>query len=120
MPASDACQLKSAIPVLPSLDFERTTTFFHALGFKTLFHFREYMGISRDSVEIHFWLTDNPLFPQNSSCRIEVTGIETLYAAFHKLGVIRFGGELATQPWGFREFVLNDPDGNCYRIAEPV
>jgi hypothetical protein len=70
----------SGIPVLPALDLAKALEFYvEMMGFKMIIDLDDYAGVQRGAVQIHFWLTDDPQFPANSSCRIEVTGIDDLY-----------------------------------------
>ena len=54
----------------------------------------------RDGVQIHFWLTDDADIPKETSCRIDVTGIDALYAEMQTAGVVHPNGPLQEQPWG--------------------
>jgi uncharacterized glyoxalase superfamily protein PhnB len=44
--------------------------------------------------------------------------IDALYATYRDAGV-RFHQRLETQPWGARDFVIADPDGNLILFAGP-
>jgi catechol 2,3-dioxygenase-like lactoylglutathione lyase family enzyme len=107
------------IPLLPVADIRRSIEFYvDVLNFKMGFNAGEYGGVRRDAIEIHFWRTDDPELPRNSSCRIEVTEIHQLYSYCREKGVVDPKGDIAPQPWGSTEFVVLDPDGNRLTFVE--
>ncbi|MBC8116073.1 MAG: VOC family protein [Candidatus Saccharimonas sp.] len=114
--------LKRAIPLLASLDIDRTLTFYaEKLGFDTqVFHVDDAAGVERDGVQIHFWKCDDRHIAENTSCRIEVEGIDTLYEELLPRGVVHPNGPLADQPWGFREFAVLDCDGNLITFVQEL
>jgi DNA-binding transcriptional MerR regulator len=111
--------LDRAIPVLASLDLEATQHFYATrLGFDPLFTYPDYAISARDGIQLHFWLTDDPAAPSITSCRIDVTGIDALYAEMQAAGVVHPNGALQEQPWGFKEFAVLDGDGNLIKFGE--
>jgi DNA-binding transcriptional MerR regulator len=120
MPATAATStLQRAVPVLASLDLDATQRFYaERLGFEPLFTYPDYAIAGRDGVQIHFWLTDDPAIPTRTSCRIDVTGVDALYAELDAAGVVHPHGALQDQPWGFREFSVLDGDGNLIKFGE--
>ena len=113
--------LLRAIPVLPSLDLARTRDFYVAtLGFEVRVDLDNLVGVTRDGVELHFWPCTDPELPRNSGCRIEIVDIAPLYAQAVAHGIVHPRAPLATKPWGFREFAINDPDRNLVTFAEEV
>ena len=71
----------AAIPVLASLDMERSAEFFVAkLGFtKVHVAARAYGIVSNGPVEIHLWACAGRLIAQATSCRAQVRLIEQLH-----------------------------------------
>lgn len=112
-------RLLAAIPKLASLDIERSLSFFERLGFKRRGSHPDYGMIERDDVQIHFWRCQDPRIPTETACRIAVDGIEQLFEAYSKLGVIHPNGSLEAKPWGVSEFSLLDPDGNLITFQQP-
>jgi DNA-binding transcriptional MerR regulator len=111
--------LDRAIPVLASVDLEATQRFYaERLGFDPIATYPDYAVSARDSVQIHFWLTDDRRFAENTSCRVDVTGIDALYAELRANGVVHPNGELTDKPWGIREFAVQDADGNLITFGE--
>lgn len=67
---------KTSLPVLPSLDIEKTLALFRELGFAEAFRWgdpAEYAGVVAGDVRIHFWVCGDKTIPENSSVRLEVT-----------------------------------------------
>lgn len=113
-----AC-LKRAIPVLASLDLEATQRFYRErLGFDPLFQYPDYAISGRDGVQVHFRLTEDADVPKAMSCRIDVSGIDELYAEMSAAGVVHPNGPLREQPWGMKEFAVLDDDGNLITFGE--
>lgn len=112
--------LQRAVPVLASLDIDKTVTFYQEkLGFDKIgWKDKDYAVIGRDHVEVHFWKCNNKLFPENTSCYIHVTDVDGLYNELKAKGVIHPNGPLKTQPWGMREFAVLDEDGNCIKFGQ--
>ena len=111
--------LQRAIPVLASLDLEATQHFYATrLGFDALFTYPDYAISGRDGIQVHFWLTDDPAAPTITSCRIDVIGVDALYAEMQAAGVVHPNGALQEQPWGFKEFAVLDGDGNLIKFGE--
>ncbi len=116
---SPTATLDRAIPVLASIDLEATQRFYaERLGFDPVATYPDYAVSARDGVQIHFWLTDDRRFAENTSCRVDVTGIDALYAELSASGVVHPNGELTDQPWGIREFAVLDEDGNLIKFGE--
>jgi hypothetical protein len=108
----------SAVPKLASLDIPRSIAFFEKLGFAKSAHFPDYGIVEQDGVQIHFWLCTDPTIPKATGCRINVSGIDALFATYEKLDVIHPNDPLTLKPWGLREFSILDVDGNLVTFAE--
>lgn len=120
-PTSTTARLQRGVPVLPSLDLERTQRFYaDRLGFDALFTYPDYAISARDDVELHFWLTDDADLPRSSSCYVRVVGIDALYAELLASDVIHPNGALEQKPWGVKEFGVLDGDGNLLKFGELV
>ena len=118
----------AAVPTLPVSDQRRAVAFLvDALGFDELTHDGKGLGIlRRDAVELHLWVPDGSApgaersLAGSSSCRIEVTGVDALYASCRQLDVVHPNAPLRHQWWGTREFSVLDPDNNLITIYERV
>lgn len=116
---STTARLERAIPVLASLDLEATQQFYaERLGFEPVATYPDYAISARDDVQIHFWLTDDRRNPENTSCRVVVTGVDDLYDEMLRSGVVHPNGPLVDRPWGAREFAILDGDGNQITFAQ--
>lgn len=106
------------IPVLPALDIAETLAFYEQhLGF-TRDHSEEEFGMmSRDGLQVHFWLCRDRKICEASGCRILVTGVDDFYSSLDQ-SIIHPNAELETKPWGAREFGLLDLNGNLITFAE--
>jgi hypothetical protein len=113
-------RLVCAVPTLASLNLAETRAFFERLGFAVDFEYPDYLGIHRDGVRSHFWLCNERHIAENTSCWIEVSGVDALYAEFKAHGVIHPNGALEDKSWRMREFSILDCHGNLLRFGEPV
>ena len=109
----------SAIPVLPAVDIAAAVAFYEQqLGFTAEFQSDDYAGLRRDGVQIHLWLSGDRQLAENTSCRINVSGIEALYDEYQTQNLIHPNGAITTKLWGLREFAVVDLNGNCVTFAE--
>ena len=108
-------------PVLASLDILKTIEFYEEkLGFQRTWADAGYGVVVRDEIAIHFWLCTDKIFPENTSCYLQVTEVDQLYEEFKQKNVIHPNGALKDQPWGMREFSILDLDGNLLRIGQSI
>ena len=111
--------LVRGIPVLPTTDLAASARFYgDVLGFTVVATYDEYLVVARDDIQIHFWLTDNIALAEDTACRIDVVGIESLYREMDAADVVHPAGHLKTQPWGVSEFHVIDNAGNALRFQE--
>jgi catechol 2,3-dioxygenase-like lactoylglutathione lyase family enzyme len=113
-------RLIAATPALASLDIQRTIDFYCShLGFMQVYAEQGAYGIvSRDSVSIHFWACTERHIAENTSCRVQVEGIDDYYARCVSFGIVHPKAALGARPWGTREFAIVDPDGNLVTFVE--
>ncbi len=113
-------RLREAIPALPARNVDTAVAFYQQrLGFEHLFTMDGYAGVRRGDVELHLWTRDGEA-TSGGSCRVNVSGIEALYAEMRQAGVISPDGTLAAKAWGYREFAVLDADGNQITFAEEM
>jgi catechol 2,3-dioxygenase-like lactoylglutathione lyase family enzyme len=110
----------SATPVLASLDIQRSVAFFcDKLGFTSLYAQQGAYGVvTRGGVGIHFWACGERHIAENTSCRIRVENIDTLFAQCSAHGIVHPRATLEAKPWGGREFAIVDPDGNLVTFSQ--
>ena len=109
-----------AIPLFPSGDISASVAFYEKLGFKHKFDYDNYAGVELENFELHFWLCKDPKIAKNTSCRVNVTGVDALYEELKAKDVIHLNGHLETKPWEFKEFTIVDPDGNAIVFGEDL
>ncbi len=106
-----------AIPILASLDIEETRAFYvDRLAFSEIYKDATYLIVRRGSLELHFWLTDDRRYPENTSCYVRGGEVAALHAEFEAAGVPRLSPFLV-RPWNMKEFYLHDPHGNLLRFG---
>lgn len=108
--------LAMSIPVLASLDIDETLAFYRdRLKFKVDRH-GDYLLCKRDRMEIHFWLANDRIHPENTSCYIRGGQVAALYEEFSKAKVPGLT-EFTVRPWNMKEFYIHDPHGNLLRFG---
>lgn len=110
---------KSAVPILYAQDIGRSVAFYEEkLGFTRAGIYPDYAVLRRDGIEIHLAKCDDRHVIENTQCRVNLAGIDELYAECQRHGIVHPNGPLKTQPWGLREFAVLDFDGNLIKFAE--
>ncbi|MGX1198916.1 bleomycin resistance protein [Parvibaculum sp. MBR-TMA-1.3b-4.2] len=112
-----------AIPVLASLDLDQSKNFYtEKLGFAAE-RYGDYLIVKRDDMELHFWLTDDRIHPENTSCYIRGGQVPALYEEYSKagIGMDPIGGErisdFVVRPWNMKEFYVWDCHGNLLKFG---
>lgn len=133
-------ELKRAIPALPVRDIDTATAFYRdRLGFAVAHHDDDFAIVTRDQVEIHLWAARDESWKRRpsaagsrpvasgaesflagtASCRIEVRGLDDLYAAYRESGVLYDADTvIESRPWGTREFPALDLHRNLLTFYE--
>ena len=110
-------------PKLPMRNSAATKAYYiHQLGFKELADYGDYLMLSKDQIELHFFLFA-ALDPKTNygQVYIRTNNIDEIYQSFITSGVaIHPNGALVTKPWGQREFSLLDPDHNLLTFGEAL
>lgn len=113
--------LQSAVPILASLNTDETISFYiEKLGFTFHSNWEGYLIFSKDNVQIHLWPTDNPEYPKNTGCYVNVTEVDDLYERYNALGVVHPNGHLKDMEWGMRQFSILDNNGNIIHFGEKI
>jgi catechol 2,3-dioxygenase-like lactoylglutathione lyase family enzyme len=115
-----AIQFTRTIPVLPSLNIDKTERFYQEkLGFETVSKYgADYLILKRGDCVLHFWPCDDPSLPQNSSCYVHMLGVDELYAEYEAAGVIHPNSKLSDEYYGLRDFSILDGDGNLIKFGQ--
>jgi hypothetical protein len=113
--------LKSAVPILASLNEEETIKFYtDKLGFTFHSSWEGYLILSKNKVFVHLWPCNDKEIPKNTGCYINVTEIDKLYAQYEPLGVVHPNGKLEEKPWRMKQFSILDNNGNIIHFGEDM
>lgn len=132
-PLPSRAKIVGAEPQLLVADIERSCEFFcKKLGFSVVFSYGRppyYAQVGRDGARINLRRVDAPLIESAVRDREELLSasmtvatadeIKLLFVEFQAAGV-RFRQTLKRQPWGAKNFVVQDPDGNLLLFAGPA
>jgi catechol 2,3-dioxygenase-like lactoylglutathione lyase family enzyme len=112
-------RMKTAVPVLLSIDPEATTRFYESkLGFRCRYRQEGLAILVRDDIELHFTKCPDRRLIEWSSCRVQVSGVDELYREFEARGVLHPKGTLRDTDYGTREFGIVDEDGALITFFE--
>lgn len=113
-----------SIPILPSVDLQKTTVFYESLGFQKHFPSNDYLIMNLNNIEIHF-VIHSKLVPDSneSSCFIRTKNVDNLFEVMSKYNNLPEKGiprltKTENKPWGIREFAIVDLCGNLLRIGQ--
>jgi catechol 2,3-dioxygenase-like lactoylglutathione lyase family enzyme len=123
----------SAEPQLFVTDIKRSCEFLREkLGFKLVFSYGKppyYAQVGRDATRLNLRCVERPVIEPAVRKREELLSvsmtvatadeIKLLFLEFQSAGVT-FHQTLKRQPWGTRNFVVTDPDGNLLLFAGPA
>jgi hypothetical protein len=105
-----------AVPILASADLDRTQNHYASLGFQPVERHDDYMILHSSGMELHF--SARPDTPAVLAF-LQVVDAGALWKRLTSEGVTGLG-PVRDQPWGLREFIATDPDGNRIRIASGI
>ena len=125
--------IAAAEPQLFVADIKSSCDFFNGkLGFKIAFTYGEppfYAQVTRDGVRLNLRCVEQPVIDAELRNREELLSasltvataeeIKALFLEFQASGATFFQ-TLKRQPWGARDFIVNDPDGNLLLFAGPA
>jgi catechol 2,3-dioxygenase-like lactoylglutathione lyase family enzyme len=107
---------RSAIPILPVADLDRTAQFYAPLGFAETERYPGYLLLNSGDAELHFSQLEQ-VTP--GECFIHVGDARQLWKRL-KADETSGVGILVDQDYGLREFIVTDPDGNHVRFGSPA
>ena len=122
-----------AEPQLLVADIERSCEFFcEKLGFSLVFSYGNpphYAQVGRDAARLNLRHVEGPVMESKTNDHDELLSvsmtvatadeIQQLFLEFQSAGVF-FHQKLEKQPWGAKNFVVKDPDGNLLLFAGPA
>jgi catechol 2,3-dioxygenase-like lactoylglutathione lyase family enzyme len=126
-------RLSAVEPELFVADIKASCDWFVAkLGFKVVFSYGEppfYAQVKRDEAPVNLRLVCEPVYVGDIREREELLGasmtvdsaaeIKQLFLQYQAAGV-DFFRPLKQEPWGARNFIVRDPDGNLLLFAGPA
>jgi len=103
-------------PQLPVHDVRETQRYYRdVLGFKIAWIFNEDFGaVYHGATEVFFSLVEGPITPCWNFVRVE--NADEVLAAYRETGA-KIVEEIASHPWGMREFTIEDNNGHRFRIG---
>jgi catechol 2,3-dioxygenase-like lactoylglutathione lyase family enzyme len=131
--SSSTATIVSAEPQLFVSDIQKSCAFFREkLGFSLVFSYGQppyYAQVGRDAARLNLRCVARPVIEAavrdqeellSVSMTVATAGeIKLLFLEFQAAGVA-FHQTLKRQPWGARNFVVQDPDGNLLLFAGPA
>ena len=131
--APSKATIVSAEPQLLVTDIRRSCEFFREnLGFSLVFSYGKppyYAQVGRDAARLNLRCVERPIIESTVRDREELLSvsmtvatadeIKLLFLEFQSAGVA-FHQTLKKQPWGAKNFVVKDPDGNLLLFAGPA
>jgi len=132
-PSPSRATIVSAEPQLFVTDIKRSCEFFcEKLGFSLVFSYGKppyYAQVGRDGARLNLRCVERPVIEHAVRDREELLSvsmtvataeeIKLLFLEFQSAGVA-FYQTLKKQPWGAKNFVVKDPDGNLLLFAGPA
>ena len=106
------------IPILPSADLDRTSAFYQTFGMEEIARYERYLLMGMAGVELHFSSRNES--PAAGEAVVLVPDAGRLWKQLKSRDVAAGLGPVEDQPYGLREFVVTDPDGNRIRVASPA
>jgi uncharacterized glyoxalase superfamily protein PhnB len=131
-PSKAKATIVSAEPQLLVTDIQRSCEFFcEKLSFSLVFSYGEppyYAQVRRDAARLNLRCVERPVIASTFRDREELLAasmtvataeeIKLLFLEFQSAGVA-FHQTLKKQPWGAKNFIVKDPDGNLLLFAGP-
>jgi hypothetical protein len=110
--------LVSAAPRFLVEDMDEALAFYARLGFETTYHDEGFAIVERDRVALHFNASDGPM--TSGGVRwMQVMNIDGLYQDYLPTNAVR-SASITAQPWGMKEFFIQDPSRNLIIFGEPT
>ncbi len=110
-------KFKEVAPAFAARDFAKLATFYEkVLGFKSQYKTENYCVLKRDDISLHIYPQRDDKVGGHNSAYFFVTGVDELFKAVAKKAKIVH--PISDQPYGLRDFLMQDPEGNNIGIAQ--
>lgn len=115
---SETIHLQRTVPVLRVAAIPEAVAFYgERLGFTKAFEAGDYVGVTRGDVMLHLdGYTTSAI--GSITCRVELTGVDAIFAELEPQGVVDPAEPLHTMPWGAKQFSVLDCCGNRITFVE--
>jgi hypothetical protein len=111
---------KKTVPVLWAVNITDTIEFYKCkLGFAAT-SFGNYAIVQSGAAEIHFCMADTRTIFEKGNCYIFTDNIEDLYADLSAKELIRPKNKLITKHRGYKEFSIEDNNGNTICFGQKI
>lgn len=121
MPSLDVVEIKAFIP---AKDFALSQRFYQDLGFTLSYADAEVAYLHHGDSAFLLQNFHVEELAKNFMMHLLVKDVDAWHRHVHEAGIAqRYGvvvGEVVLQPWRMRDFVLSDPSGVLWRIAQNV
>ncbi len=109
---------------VPAMDLEQSRQFYLALGFEVPWSSEDLAYVRHGNTSFLLQAFNDPEFIKNFQMHLLVENVNDWHTSVLASGVIeRFGMRVDApqdQPWGMRDFVLFDPSGVLWRVAQNI
>jgi hypothetical protein len=107
---------------VPAVDFELSKRFYLAIGFEIPWSSEDLAYVRHGQTSFLLQAFNEPAFIKNFQMHLLVENVDDWHARVLDSGVsARFGvkvGDPQDQPWAMRDFILFDPSGVLWRVAQ--
>ena len=73
-------------------------------------------GIKGGNIYIFNRASEDPLHPATAMIALGTQAVDQYYDLLKSEGKADIADEIKDQPWGYRQFTVRDPDGNCIQF----
>jgi catechol 2,3-dioxygenase-like lactoylglutathione lyase family enzyme len=119
--SEDTTQFSNLTPILRVSNFSASMRYYtEQLGFQKVWEWGEPPGfgcVRRDSLELFLCL--NGQGQPGTWISFFVSGVDSVYEELRERGA-KISKPPNDEPWGMREFHVEDPDGHTFRIGEGI
>ena len=113
-------RLNDAAPGFSVRDLDAAVRFYEeALGLSEAFRNESYAVMKRDAVSIHLSLDPSGDRGGKGFCTVFVSGVDKVYETCRARGA-KITRPIENSPYGLRDFVIADLDGNTLLIGERI
>jgi catechol 2,3-dioxygenase-like lactoylglutathione lyase family enzyme len=108
-------------PIIPVDDVRAALTHYRALGFRVRSYSDDYGFAVRGQAELHLTRRGSSFYDDGAIAvlYLDVDDADALFAEWSAAGIAGTTEAPGDMPWGMREGIHRDPDGNIIRFGSP-